>query len=154
MDIVCLASYPSQFDNPAWKIGKFYKEKIVRDVEMGLKHWETLDRCIDPAGWAYAKEVLAKSSQKQNQTNNKSQGNNSHNSGVKMCTTYNHFRGDGCQYESNNPGQQCVFQHVCSTCKAKGLVRKHKSWQCNVSNSQPNPQVPNVQTQPPPVTSA
>ena len=155
MDIVCLASDPSQFDNPAWKIGNFYNEKIVRDVELGFKHWETLDRCIDPAGWAYAKEILAKTNQKSNQSNNKSQGNQNQNSSAKMCTTYNHFRGEGCQYKFNNPRQQCVFQHICGSCKAKGLVRKHKSWQCNASqNTLPNPSFSTAPPQLPTVTSA
>ena len=151
MDIVCLASNPNDFDNPAWKIGQEYDSKIVRDIEQGLKFWESLDRCIDPTGWAYAKEVIAKSNFKPNPAN-KPQGNGQ-NSGIKMCTTYNNFRRDGCQYEFNNPGQQCVFQHICGNCKAKGLVRKHKTWQCTVPENSPASGALANPTSHPPVTS-
>ena len=61
MDIVCLASSPSDFDIKAWKIGREYDTKIIQYIEHGFKNWETLDRCIDPTAWNYAKEILSKS---------------------------------------------------------------------------------------------
>ena len=126
LEIVCLSSSLSDFDNNAWKIGKFYNSRIINDIEIGIKRWEGLDKAIDPTAWQFAKELLVKSKPPQNQTKNPV-----NNSNVRICTTYNTFRKDGCSYEHNNPGETCVFLHVCNKCR-----KKHKAWQCTEDKSQ------------------
>ena len=77
-----------------------------------------------------AKELIPKSKPaSQTSKTNSSNPNNQQ----KMCTTWNNCRQDGCQYEVNNPGQNCIFLHLCSRCRSKGNYRKHKLWQCTES---------------------
>ena len=127
-EIVSLSSSITDFDNNAWKIGKEYDARIISDLELGIKQWCSLDRAIDPTAWQFAKELVGKS--KPNQSQSKSQGNSS---STKLCTTWNTFKRDGCHYKFTNPGEVCVFQHVCSKCR-----KNHKAWQCpnqSASNS-------------------
>ena len=132
LEIVCLSSNLSDFDNNSWKVGKEYDSRVVATLELGLQHWETLSPTIDPTALVFAKEVHSRSKVSTNQTKTQSNGGSSN---AKLCTTYNTFRKDGCSFEHNNPGEVCIFQHVCSTCRSKGLVRKHKAWQCQESQS-------------------
>ena len=134
LEITCLGSSLNDFESQSWKIGREYNEKIVKDIEMGVKSWETLDRSIDPTAWAFAKELAPPTKPtKPNDRNTKSQ---------KLCTTWNTFKESGCHYEYNNGGENCVYQHICSKCKQKGLVKRHKAWQCDESEvGKPKPSV-------------
>ena len=40
---------------------------------------------------------------------------------IKMCTSWNTFQKNGCQYEFLNPGKYCKFGHYCSLCRANGI---------------------------------
>ena len=120
-EIVSLSSSLTDFDSTAWRIGKAYNDRIVSDIEFANKSWDTLDKGIDSTAWQLAKELVVKA--KTSQTQNRPQGNNSNS--TKICTTWNTFRKEGCYYEYTNPGEVCVFQHICSRCK-----RRHKAWQC------------------------
>ena len=52
--------------------------------------------------------------------------------GHKVCTSWNVFNKEGCQYEFMNPGKKCKFIHHCSICQANGLnYMPHKAWQCS-----------------------
>ena len=125
LEITCLGSSLSDFDSYSWKIAKEYDLKILKDIEQGYKTWETLDKCIDPTAWTYARQLVPKSKNEQNK-NNKNQG-----SSQKVCTTWNTFWSQECSYEFNNPGDKCVYLHVCSTCRQKGFPnRQHKSIHC------------------------
>ena len=117
LEISCLGSSMSDFDTHAWKVGREYDSKIVRDIETGHKSWETLGSSIDPTAWAFAKELVPPKTKPNNDRNTKSQ---------KICTTWNTFKDSGCHYEHNNAGETCVYQHICSKCK-----KKHKAWQCD-----------------------
>ena len=132
-EIVCLGSSLSDFDSHGWKVGKEYYSKIIRDIEMGYKSWGTLDRSIDPTAWTYAKEIAPPKPSPAQAKQSKAQ-QPGQTSSAKLCTTWNGFKQQGCHYESNNPGETCVFQHICSKCKAKGLTKKHKAWQCTDSD--------------------
>ena len=132
-EIVSLSSSLSDFDHVSWKIGKAYDDRIVSDVEVGNKHWLSLDKSIDSTAWQFARELVGKNKPTQNQS--KPQGGNSNS--TKMCTTWNSFRKDGCHYEHTNPGEVCVFQHVCSRCK-----KKHKVWQCPENQQSNSPSAP------------
>ena len=84
-----------------------------------------MDKAIDATASQYARELCSKS-----KPNAQPKSNNAGNT-QKMCTTYNSFRKPGCQYEHSNPGEQCVYLHVCKKCKTtKGLNLRHKEWQC------------------------
>ena len=125
LEITCLSSNMTDYDLYSWKISREYNNKVLRDVEFGLKHWDTLPKTIDSLSWTYAKEVTPKpkmaSQPKPNNNSNQSQ---------KLCTTWNTFRKEGCSYENSNPGESCIYLHFCSRCRSKGLNRKHKLWQC------------------------
>ena len=153
LEIVCLGSSLSDFDSYSWKIAREYDSKVVKDIEQGYKTWENLNRCIDPTAWKYAEEMIPKPSKPAQNAKNSNQ-----NSNQKMCTTYNTFRKEGCSYEHNNPGENIVYVHACSTCRQKGLgSKRHKAHQC--PESKPTSTAP-VSSAPPtsavhtPVTSA
>ena len=131
LEICCLGSNLSDFDNYGWRVSREYDNKIVQEIELGLRKWETLSKTICPTAWTYAKELVPKqkSSPPQNRTNGTSNPSNQ-----RLCTTWNTFRKPGCSFENNNPGEQCVYLHVCSKCKTtKGVNVRHKAWQCTES---------------------
>ena len=107
-------------DDENWSISKSYHDRVLNDIETGVKSWESLSPSIDSTCWQYAKEYFS----------------NSHpahveKSSYKKCTSWNHFRKDGCQYEFLNPGKTCKFIHCCSTCEALGLGNlPHKTFEC------------------------
>ena len=124
-EITCLGSNLTDFDGYGWKVAREYDNKILRDLEHGFKKWHTLDRAIDPTSWTVAKELIPKTKQA-SQTSKSSNSNGQQ----KLCTTWNSCRQEGCQWEVNNHGQNCIFLHYCSRCRSKGQNRKHKLWQC------------------------
>ena len=100
---------------------------MVSDIEEGLRSWETLDKNIDPMAWTFSKEVVQRPQQSQNASKKQA---NSNGPTQKMCTTWNTFRKSGCHFENSNPGQSCIYLHLCSKCNAKGLKKNHKAWEC------------------------
>ena len=123
LEISCLGSSLAEYDTNSWRIAREYDSKIIRDIELGHKTWESLNKSIDPTAWTFAREIVPPKAKKDlDKPMGKSQ---------KLCTTWNSFKQNGCHYESNNQGETCVYQHACSKCKAKGLIRKHKAWQCD-----------------------
>ena len=138
LEIACLGSVIRDFDSHSWRIAREYDSKILQDISMGFKTWLNLDKCIDSSAWQYARELVppkAKSDQISNKTQNPSQ---------KLCTTFNTFRKDGCSFEFNNPGEQCVYLHACSKCRQKGYPnRPHKAINCR-DNAETKPQPTSV----------
>ena len=113
LEIVCLSSLVGDFDSNAWHIRKEYDARVISDIEVQIKKWETLDKAIDPGAWQFAKEFVAKS-KTTGPNQSKTQGNS-----TRICSTWNTFRNDGCSWEHSNPGESCVFLHICSKCKKK-----------------------------------
>ena len=134
-EISCLGSNLTDFDGYGWKVGREYDNKIVRDIEQGFKTWQNLDRSIDPTAWTYAKEVAPPKPKPQTAPKTDQTSQNKGSGSGKNCTTWNTFKQPGCAYEHNNPGESCIYQHNCSKCRAKNLVKKHKAWQCNVDEA-------------------
>ena len=125
-ELTCLASTATDFDSHGWRVAKEYDQKIINDIEHGIKSWDTLGKPIDAMSWTYAKEVVPKP--KPNPPPSKPNSSK----GQKVCTTWNTFKKEGiCHYEFVNPGESCVYLHHCSKCKAKGLLKRHKEFQCN-----------------------
>ena len=127
MEITCLSSTLNEFDHYGFRIAREYDNKVINDLEAGLKSWNTLDKNIDAMAWTYAKEVVPRV-KPAGQSNS---GKINAGAGQKMCTTWNSFRKEGCHYEHTNPGEYCVFLHICSKCKAKGLHKRHKAYECS-----------------------
>ena len=128
-EITCLGSNISDLQSYGFSVARDYNEKIVSDIEVNLKSWETLDKNIDAMAWAYSKELNPRSKPNLTgpvKTNTSGGSGNSQ----KLCTTFNTFRKEGCHFEHQNPGETCVYLHNCSRCRSKGLQRKHKAWQC------------------------
>ena len=65
LEITCLGSSLSDFDSHSWKISREYDNKVIRDIEMGYKTWESLDKCIDPTAWTFARELVPPKSKKE-----------------------------------------------------------------------------------------
>ena len=132
LELTCLASNVNDFENYGFRVARAYNDKVVHDVEMGTKSWLTLGKPIDAMSWSYAKEVT-KPNPKPNNQQTKA---NPTNRVQKICTTWNSFRKEGiCHYEFSNPGESCVYLHHCSKCKAKGLSKRHKEFQCTESEN-------------------
>ena len=127
LEIVALSGSLNDFDNNAWKIGKEYDARIIADIEHGIKTWDGLDQSIDPTAWQFAREIISKSKPAPSQNKSQSNGNSN-----RICTTWNTFRKEGCSWEHSNPGETCVYAHVCSKCK-----KRHKAWQCSVDDKSP-----------------
>ena len=153
-EISCLASGIGDFDTYGWRVAREYDSKILSDIEHGLKTWDNLGKTIDPMSWQYSKELVpkvSKPSAPNTTTGNKSAGGNTQ----RICTTWNSYRKDNvCHYEATNPGETCVFSHICSKCfKSKGVQKRHKSWQCNESPASVTSASPPTSTVTTPVTS-
>ena len=110
-------------NSPEWQIGRDYDHRIISDIEVGLKSWDSLKKCFDPTCWSLAKELVPKLNQV-SQNFNKSP-NRAH----KLCTTCNKFCKQGCQFEHSNPGQSCIFIHKCSIC-----CGDHKAIYCTLED--------------------
>ena len=148
MEIVCLGSSLSEYDGHCWRVAREYDNRVIRDIEHGLKKWGTLEKTIDPTAWTFAREVVPKSKPNPQGTKNNTGGG-----GQKACTTFNTFRNPGCHYEHTNPGEKCVYLHFCSHCRTKGFNRKHKVWQCNEPDAPRNGGIPASTASSTPVTS-
>ena len=61
MEIVCLGSSNEDFNHTSWKIAREYNSRLINDIEVGLKNWDTLSRSIDPTCWAFAKQYVSPS---------------------------------------------------------------------------------------------
>ena len=105
--------------------GREYDRRLISDIEVGLKSWDTLKNCIDPTCWHFAKEIVS-------QTFPGPQISKSPNKGPKLCTTWNKFRKQGCQYEHNS-GLKCNFLHQCSLCSGD-----HKALYCTFETDLPS----------------
>ena len=129
-EISCLASGLTDFDSYGWRVAREYDSKVLSDIEHGLKTWDNLGKNICPMSWQFAKELVPKSAPKATApaNGNKSASGNP----LRICTTWNTYRKENiCHYESTNPGESCVFSHICSKCyKSKGVQKRHKAWQC------------------------
>ena len=84
-EITCLSSSLSDFNSPEWQISREYDRRLISDLEVGLKSWDTLKNCIDPTCWSYAKEVV------QNIQPNSKSSSRSPDRGHKLCITWNKF---------------------------------------------------------------
>ena len=87
-EIVCLGSELSDFDHYGWQVAREYDSRVLHDIEVGLKEWTTLNRCIDPTCWTFAKQLAS-----ENKSNSKSQ--NPSDNRTKVCTTFIFFRKQG-----------------------------------------------------------
>ena len=149
MEITCLGSNLSDYDGYGWRVGREYDNRVIRDIEQGLKDWGSLAKSIDPTAWTFAREMVPKSKP----NNQPPKGNSGGNNGQKACTTYNTFRNPGCHYEHTNPGEKCIYLHFCSHCRSKGFNRRHKVWQCNEPDA-PKPPLSGTTPTSVPATSA
>ena len=55
-----LSQKPEQAGPDSVTIGREYDRRLTSDIETGLKSWETLNNCIDPTCWSFAKELVPK----------------------------------------------------------------------------------------------
>ena len=148
MEIVCLGSSLDDYDHESWKIGREYNSRYINDIEIGLKNWINFSPSIDPTCWHYAKELVSPfageyvsptdaegsvSSLDQYLSFNSDEG---FIDGHKICTSWNLFHKQGCQYEYLNPGKICQYIHHCSICQANCInYMPHKAWQCSDMDS-------------------
>ena len=133
-EIACLSSSINSFSDPAWLVSREYDNRVISDIESGVKTWESLSFGIEPDAIYCAKETV-ENRQKMNKKAPKGQENRTKDfdkKGRKACTTYNtHKASEGCFWEHTNKGEVCVFDHFCAWCKQnRNVVEKHKSINC------------------------
>ena len=59
LEIDLLGSSLYDFDNHSWQIGREYNARLINDIEVGLKSWESLGKSIDPTCWTFARECVS-----------------------------------------------------------------------------------------------
>ena len=130
-ELVCLSSSVSDFQGQSWSIGKNYNSRVLHDLEFGLKSWETLGKAIDSTCWQFARELITQPQQNFEEDFITQPQQDFSAKGPRVCTSWNTFKKDGCQFEFLNPGANCKYLHICSKCKTNGPNgTPHKSWQC------------------------
>ena len=122
-EIVCLSSELVDFQTESFKVGYEYDSRLLGDLEIGVKSWLNLDRCIDSTCWAYAQKMVSTSN------SDPSQSFTEHSEIIhRRCSSWNSFKKDGCQFEFLNPGKSCKYVHCCSIWKANHLCQvPHKA---------------------------
>ena len=135
---MCLGSSLEDFNPISWRIGREYNARLVKDIEVGLKDWENLSKSIDPTCWTLAKECVSPPdhesvlsepesflSEPESVFSEPEPVESEWSDDQKMCTSWNVFRKNGCQYEFLYPGAVCKFKHQCSIC-----LNPHKALHC------------------------
>ena len=129
-EIACLSSSLSSFSDPAWLVAREYDNRVISDIESGVKSWESLSSGIEPDSIYCAKETV----ENRTKASKKTQLNKDFKDRKpkKVCTTYNtHRSSEGCLWEQQNRGEKCVFDHFCSWCKEnRNVSEKHKVFNC------------------------
>ena len=149
VEIVCLESLLAKFGSNSWSMAREYLSKIVKDIELGYKKWETLDPCIDSTAWCYAQKMVGKPNK--GNSNQSSKGQNIQ----KLCTSYDTFRKEGCSYENSDPGESCIYLHHCSNCRQRGFPgRRHKAINCREGDNSTNSNITSNSSAAPVVTSS
>ena len=97
-EIICLRSFVEDFCNSNFDVGYEYNERVVSDIEVGVKWWSNLTPFINPTCLQMAQRIA---SNPQNLLNDSSCINN----GILLSA----FRKHGCQYVFLNHSKSCKF---------------------------------------------
>ena len=134
-EIACLSSTLTSFCDPSWQVAREYDARVIADIESGDKSWDTMSNGLETDAIYCAKETveLKNKAKKPAKVEKKVFEDKPKKDPKKNgCTTFNtHRASDGCFWEHTNKGDNCVFEHYCSWCKAnRNVTEKHKAIHC------------------------
>lgn len=142
----------SDFDHPAWQLGRGYGDRVLNDIQQGLRGWSEMPNHILPDVFLHVKDMVDMQTKKKDDGNLRGGGRgkkgaggqprSTSDKGVKVgekplvCSSYNDFfTGSGCAYEFTN-GRKCTYDHYCSKCFAgTGNKIAHKGRFCSGTGS-------------------
>ena len=151
MNICEIASNNStlnDFDHVAWQMARAYGDRVMNDIEHGLRSWPELPAHVLPDVFLHARDSVDNQIKKKqggggggDRGRGRGKGGRgtgrpntrSGSEGEKLvCTSYNDFyTGNGCAYEYSN-NKKCSYEHYCSKCfAANGTKEAHKGRFCN-----------------------
>ena len=144
----------NDFDHPAWQLGRGYGDRVLNDIQQGLRSWPEMPNHILPDVFLHVKDMIDTQTRKKDDGNargggggrakrgggGQGKGSSDEQGGSKVsvtplvCTSYNDFfTGSGCAYEFNNQ-RKCTYEHYCSKCfAADGTKVAHKGRFCGVA---------------------
>ena len=151
----------NDFDHPAWQLGRGYGDRVLNDIQQGLRSWPDMPNHILPDVFLHVKDMVDTQSKKKDVPNTRGGGGRGKRAaggqarsssdrpggaqgGEKplVCTSYNDFfSGPGCAYEFNNQ-RKCTYEHFCSKCfAATGTKVAHKGRFCTGTSAAVTPAV-------------
>ena len=139
----------NDFDHPAWQLGRGYGDRVLNDIQQGLRSWPDMPNHILPDVFLHVKDMVDTQTRKKDDSNTRGGGRGKRGGGGQsrsssdkqgsskvsdkplVCTSYNDFfSGSGCAYEFNNQ-RKCTYEHYCSKCfAADGTKIAHKGRFC------------------------
>ena len=141
----------NDFDHLAWQLGRGYGDRVLNDIQQGLRSWPEMPNHILPDVFLHVKDMIDTQTRKKDDGNacggrakrgggGQGRGSSDKQGGSKVsvtplvCTSYNDFfTGSGCAYEFNNQ-RKCTYEHYCSKCfAADGTKVVHKGRFCGVA---------------------
>ena len=136
-EVACLSRNLTSFADYSWQVAREYDTRVIADIESGAKSWATLSNGLETGAIYCANQIIELKNKSKKDPKALKDPKDPKKSGgkdakPKACTTYNtHRASDGCVWEQNNKGENCVFKHYCSWCKTNREVEeKHKLFQC------------------------
>ena len=153
MNICEIASNNStlnDFDHVAWHMARAYGDRVINDIEHGLRSWSELPAHVLPDVFLHARDLVDNQTKKRVEKGGergrgrgakggagRGTGRANPRSGSEgerlVCTSYNDFyTGNGCAYEYNNGNKKCTYEHFCNKCfAANGTKEAHKGRFCS-----------------------
>ena len=144
----------NDFDHPAWQLERGYGDRVLNDIQHGLRSWTEMPNHILPDVFLHVKDMVDTQAKKKDDSNPRSGGRGRKGAGGQsrsssdrqggskvgdkplVCTSYNDFfTGPGCVYEYNNQ-RKCTYDHYCTKCfAATGSKANHKGRFCTGSGA-------------------
>ena len=151
----------NDFEHHAWQLGKGYGDRVLNDIQQGLRSWSEMPNHILPDVFLHVKDMVDIQGRKREdvgggrgrgrgkkvpgQVRSSSDRPGGAQGGEKtlVCTSYNDFfTGSGCAYEYTNQ-RKCNYEHYCSKCfTATGTKIGHKARFCTGSGVAPATSTP------------
>ena len=140
-EIACLSSSLTSYSDNSWHVAREYDTRVISDIESGSKSWSSLSKGLETDALYCANQTVdlrnkGKVKAKDSKDNKKVRGDKE---AKKACTTFNtHRSSEGCYWEHNNRGENCIFEHFCSWFKETSK----KSTKCSSVNSKQSSNYP------------
>ena len=140
MQCVVLNSSLSDYNDKAWQIGREYNNRVVQDVQDGVKSWASLSPSLQADCYVFARDWFSNKSENKSDKNVKKDSKDQPKAPM-TCRDYNTKANDNekCTWETENEGKRCNRLHVCSTCIKTGANRSHRAMDCSSAGKNTTP---------------